>query len=104
MWFSRPWGVHTDRQAGWRIKSSCDDDLANGPRSLNERMGGPHRFARQTVQSGVRNCAHASCHDESCYIFEHPALALEVTPIQNLAEYHFHVQRCGLQHEGICVD
>jgi len=39
VWFSRSWGVCTNRQVGWRINQVAMTTLPNGPRSLNELVG-----------------------------------------------------------------
>ncbi len=39
--------------------------------------------------------------DESSNSFESTSLALNVVPVEDLAEDHLRMQRCGLQHESV---
>ena len=88
----------------WFSSIRCDDDLADGPSRFKEIVGGSHRFGSKPCEPGRYDRPDFPFSDESSNSFEGTSLALNVIPVENLAEDHLRMQRCGLQHKSVRVE
>ena len=88
----------------WFSSIRCDNDFANVSSRFKEIVGGSHRFGSKPREQGRYNWPDTSFSDEGSNSFESASLALNVVPVENLAEDHFRMQRCGLQHKSARVE
>jgi len=85
--------INGNAVVNWFISIRCDNNLANGASRFKEIVGGSHHFGNKSCESGRYNRQDSSFSDESSNSFESASLALDVIPVENLAEDHLHMQR-----------
>jgi len=88
----------------WFSSIRCDNDLTNGSPRFKKIVGGSHRFGSKPCESGRYNRPDSSFNDERSNSFESTSEALNVVPVENFAEDHLRMQRCGLQHKSVGVE
>ena len=81
------------RGIAWFSSIRCDNDLANVSPRFKEIVGGSHRFGSKPCEQGRYNRSDSSFSDERSYCFESASLALNVVPVEHLAEDHLRMQR-----------